>query len=1179
MPNYEELGPQRFEQFCQALISYEHPDLQAYPLNQADGGRDATAGPFEGSSRAIVFQVKFASQPQGVVDPVTWLAAALRDERPKIDLLAARGAKSYRLITNLPGSGRLDTGQMDRLDKILADLSIPDAVCLWRPDIDIRLAKHPFLKWSFRELWSGQDLLDGAVLDAVSHHHERRLRALRSFLSAQADKDGTVRFRQVGLRQELLDLWVDVPLMGLEYSDLPKCPPNTGARDLIESLADPRQSPRVPAAYALLYGETAAMDRLVVRGAPGQGKSTLGQFICQVHRCRILADDDAISRITPYRDAPLRLPFRVDVKHLAAYLAGRDALNRNATLGGEYPRSLDGFLAHLVSVASGGDAFDVADLKACLALGPTLVVLDGLDEVGDPSERVDVVDAIDRGAVTLAAVNPNGFRIVVTSRPAAFASGAAFRSDRWRETSLVDLPPATIVAYAVAWADTHALDPEEGNELSHLLEERLADHEFAELTRNPMQLTIVLSLLIRRGRSLPDKRTQLYAEYMAHFLDREAEKSRIVAEQRELIYQLHAYLAYRMHGAAERDSSDGKIEVGALRREIEGFVQRTEGGAELAERLLEGIVERVMALVSRDGRVFEFEVQPLREFFAGHYLYDSAPVARFEPVAGTLPERFELLTKSPFWLNVLRFFAGCYTSEALSSLADGLADFHVDPLWGRTDQPRVVAAFLLRDRVFNLNLQARDRAVQGLLAEVPSGHVLSWGAGSAASDGLRLSDQRAVELLADRALDAIVDNTVNLDRRLGAARALAAHADHEAARALWYARFTEATGDDRDMLARAGCIGELAGAATTGELLGGDPSDSLVLATLDRDPDAIEASEDLSRRTVEAVVRHGVVLPQRLRVTSAIYAWASALSTSKIAFMHSARSRNTSATVLAIIGILQHARDHRGLEGESIIPESGKAFGWSVRLTCEAIKLAAARDRREPAFHHTGGALGKFARLAFDGAKWDEDVWMAECATGREYAGTSPVAVYVSLLMWGSDDVVGALKDALVSFLDNLDGDELTHVLAAVRWATDTGFRASRRGTLPTGTTRFGAAMAARQPAVLFSDGLSATAERVAGADDGVRQFFGNVALELVRRGNLYPAALKMIAEVYCVTLNWAPEMGSEHAMALRSAEAVVEERARYPIALVEAAEERVGTDARSRARPFVDAAATSGWM
>lgn len=37
-PRFENLGPEDFQRFCQSLISYEDPNLQALEVGQPDGG-------------------------------------------------------------------------------------------------------------------------------------------------------------------------------------------------------------------------------------------------------------------------------------------------------------------------------------------------------------------------------------------------------------------------------------------------------------------------------------------------------------------------------------------------------------------------------------------------------------------------------------------------------------------------------------------------------------------------------------------------------------------------------------------------------------------------------------------------------------------------------------------------------------------------------------------------------------------------------------------------------------------------------------------------------------------------------------------------------------------------------------------------------------------------------------
>lgn len=107
-------------------------------------------------------------------------------------------------------------------------------------------------------------------------------------------------------------------------------------------------------------------------------------------------------------------------------------------------------------------------------------------------------------------------------------------------------------------------------------------------------------------------------------------------------------------------------------REARDFVEQVVK-SEIAK--VEVLKLRGASLVSRVQGTFEFEVQPLREYFAARYLYDTAP---YSPSGaqrrGTLPDRFDAIARNFYWLNVTRFYAGCYSSGELASLLSGLED-------------------------------------------------------------------------------------------------------------------------------------------------------------------------------------------------------------------------------------------------------------------------------------------------------------------------------------------------------------------------------------------------------------------------------------------------------------------------------------------------------------------------
>lgn len=102
---FENLGPEKFQEFCQALLVREHPKVQCFPVAQPDGGRDALSyWFFSGESSFVIFQVKFVRKPLAQTDPRKWLLDIVKDEVPKVKELIPIGAKQYYLMTNVSGT-------------------------------------------------------------------------------------------------------------------------------------------------------------------------------------------------------------------------------------------------------------------------------------------------------------------------------------------------------------------------------------------------------------------------------------------------------------------------------------------------------------------------------------------------------------------------------------------------------------------------------------------------------------------------------------------------------------------------------------------------------------------------------------------------------------------------------------------------------------------------------------------------------------------------------------------------------------------------------------------------------------------------------------------------------------------------------------------------------------------
>jgi hypothetical protein len=746
---YEQLSPEKFQLFCQALLTKEYPSMQCMPVAQPDGGRDAIQWVFTGEKKEFVmFQVKFARQPLAVKDSHKWLQDIIADEAPKVKNQILNGATKFILMTNVSGTAHPETGSIDLIDALLTkELGIPSS-CLWRNDLSRRLDNAWDLKWVYSELMTGPDLIRLIIEGGLSENGQRRTGAIRAFLTSQFAVEQEVKFKQVDLQNRLLDLFIDVPILpghrlgwgafgsemffenrygGLAYDPFLNMREDDPFSDRPQFYRTRRVGGDGPGAATWLLGQATTLRSpfFVLEGAPGQGKSTITQYVCQVHRMRLLAKTEELRQIPDtHRSSPVRLPIKVDLRDFATWLSRRNPFTAEGEelASTNWNKSLEAFVAALIAHHSGGVIFDVADLHAVFRLSAVLIVLDGLDEVADIQRRSEVVAEIVKGVDRLKSIAAS-LQVVVTSRPAAFANSPGLPEKTYNYISLDSVTRELIEEYADKWLKARRLRERESSDVKKILREKLDQPHLRDLARNPMQLAILLSLIHTRGTSLPDKRTALYDSYVELFFNREAEKSNIVRDNRDLLIDIHRYLAWLLHTEAELSGSspllrqNGAIEEGRLKQVLRDYL-KAEGHHDpgLLEKLFTGVVERVVALVSRVQGTYEFEVQPLREYFAARYLYETAP---YSPVGnerrGTKPDRFDAIARNFYWLNVTRFYAGCYSKGELASLIDRLGELIRDPDFRYLSHPRVLAATLLSDWVFTQHPKSVSEVIRLVL--------------------------------------------------------------------------------------------------------------------------------------------------------------------------------------------------------------------------------------------------------------------------------------------------------------------------------------------------------------------------------------------------------------------------------------------------------------------------------
>lgn len=536
------LSTRSFEQLVQSLSAdLIGPNIVIFG-DGPDGAREATFNSVtkyptveHAWSGYGVVQAKFLQRPRNSKEDGEWFLHQLKLELAKYrdSERRLRQPQYYVVATNVALTAVHNAGSKDKALQLLEDEKGHGLVdyALWDYDqLRVFLDNNRDVARTFAAGITAGDVL-ARVMEWFESSEPDFESTLANFLQKELLADLYANLEQAGHATEfqvtLATVFTDLAVSEQRSFDPPseKKPLPAGfvveLLDVARTRLDPeslglRSSVRQP--------ELAKSGHYVLVGGPGQGKSTLTQYLCQLFRAALLRNrqvswevERALREIqTRCATGGVLLPTvrRFPVRVTLSDFANELAKTRTDSL------SLLGYLAARVQKRTGRNV-SAQTFRNWLRAYPWLLVLDGLDEVPPSSNRDAVLAAMGDFWVDVSDVNAD-LLVVATTRPQGYSN--EFSPSFYKHKYLLPLSSARALDYAdnlvrVRYGD----DPDRAAKVYGRLELAAAEESTARLMRTPLQVTIMATLVDKLGQP-PQERWSLFREYYKVIYNREVER-------------------------------------------------------------------------------------------------------------------------------------------------------------------------------------------------------------------------------------------------------------------------------------------------------------------------------------------------------------------------------------------------------------------------------------------------------------------------------------------------------------------------------------------------------------------------------------------------------------------------------------------------------------------------------
>ncbi|MDD5548842.1 MAG: hypothetical protein PHI79_04490 [Sulfurovaceae bacterium] len=414
--------------------------------------------------------------------------------------------------------------------------------------------------------------------------------------------------------------------------------------------------------------------KMVFIGGPGQGKSTVTQFLTQIYRVYLLK---SFNKKLP-KNVKNFIDYNIDIdKHPKCYRFPiriilsdySEWLNDQKKSGLSY--TLLSYIQHRIEYRADEKFSEFGNFRVLLEKLSFLFIFDGLDEVPSTSNRGEVITEIDTFInYELKTVNCDAV-IIATTRPQGYTN--EFDQSKFQHFRLNDLDDETCLTYLNNLVSNTANSDDDKTRQLKILKEALDAEVTSNIMRTPLQATIMAILVKSGGKPSKDK-FSLFNDYYQTMLKREKQKHvlKIISEHEDYINEIHYLLGNKLQLSSQKqENSSAYLDKDNFKNLVEEYFTEQELDSRDKEKytheIMEAITERLVFITENQDNKIGFAIRSTQEYFSAMYNVHNRSDK-------DVVDNIKTISESIYWRNVFIFMIG-YMAKNKGYLLDSLDSY------------------------------------------------------------------------------------------------------------------------------------------------------------------------------------------------------------------------------------------------------------------------------------------------------------------------------------------------------------------------------------------------------------------------------------------------------------------------------------------------------------------------